>query len=108
MKIANPFERFSISSADYDGNENWEFITWNNDALKNIVVLSNADWGSDYLDELIEILAIVGLSHIVVASGTHLGIIVGSGKKLFSKIFSVILKIPSREISIPFSVPHAT
>ena len=23
MKIANPFERFGISSADYDGNENY-------------------------------------------------------------------------------------
>ena len=56
-------ETKSISIADreanigyYDGSDNWEFITWNNDALKNIVVLSNADWGSDYLDELIEIL----------------------------------------------------
>ena len=40
----------------YDGNDNWNFITWNDDVLKNIVVLSNADWGSDYLDELLVML----------------------------------------------------
>lgn len=36
--------------------------------------------------EILEMLRVVGLTHIVVASGTHLGIIVGFGKKLFGKI----------------------
>ncbi len=37
-------------------------------------------------DELMEILRIVGLTHIVVASGTHLSIIVEFAKKWFKKI----------------------
>ena len=37
-------------------------------------------------DELIEVLSLVGLTHIVVASGTHLGIVVGFLKKYGVKI----------------------
>ena len=37
-------------------------------------------------DEVLEDLRLVGLTHIVVASGTHLGIIVGLTKKLFGKL----------------------
>lgn len=37
-------------------------------------------------DETIEILSLVGLTHLVVASGTHLGILVGFFKKYFGKI----------------------
>lgn len=42
----------------YDGNTNWNFISWfgEDSELRNIVVLCSADWGADYLDELIEIL----------------------------------------------------
>ncbi|MBR3257069.1 ComEC/Rec2 family competence protein [Candidatus Saccharibacteria bacterium] len=36
--------------------------------------------------ELLEVLSLVGLSHIVVASGTHLGILVGFFRKYFGKI----------------------
>ena len=36
-------------------------------------------------DEVLEMLRIVGLTHIVVASGTHLGIIVSVVKKIFEK-----------------------
>lgn len=37
-------------------------------------------------DETLEMLSLVGLTHIVVASGTHLGIIVGFVRKRFGKI----------------------
>ena len=37
-------------------------------------------------DELLEVLRIIGLTHIVVASGTHLGILVGGAKKIFGKL----------------------
>lgn len=41
----------------YDGNSNWEFISWpEEEHLKNITVLCNAEWGEAYLDELLEIL----------------------------------------------------
>lgn len=42
----------------YDGNTNWEFIHWAviDGGLENINVLCNADWGEEYLDELLEIL----------------------------------------------------
>lgn len=42
----------------YDGNKRWEFIHWieENVNLKNITVLCNADWGAEYLDELLTIL----------------------------------------------------
>lgn len=42
----------------YDGNSNWSFITWGepDGELKNITVLCNADWGAQYLDELLAIL----------------------------------------------------
>lgn len=42
----------------YDGNTNWNFISWfgEDSELRNIVVLCSADWGADYLDELVEIL----------------------------------------------------
>ena len=37
-------------------------------------------------DETLEMLSLVGLTHIVVASGTHLGIIVGFVRKRFGKV----------------------
>ncbi|NLG05272.1 MAG: hypothetical protein GX567_15845 [Clostridia bacterium] len=42
----------------YDGNTNWAFIHWvvPDGGLKNITVLCNADWGEEYLEELLEIL----------------------------------------------------
>lgn len=42
----------------YDGNTNWAFIHWiePDGDLENINVLCNADWGEEYLDELLEIL----------------------------------------------------
>lgn len=37
-------------------------------------------------DEILEMLRLIGLTHIVVASGTHLGIIVGLAKKIFGRL----------------------
>lgn len=37
-------------------------------------------------DELSETLQLVGMTHVVVASGAHLGILVGAARKLFGKI----------------------
>ena len=42
-----------------------------------------------------ETLRIVGLTHIIVASGTHLGILVGVGRKIFGKISRLIGLIAS-------------
>lgn len=37
-------------------------------------------------NEVLEMLRVIGLTHIVVASGTHLGIIVGATRRIFGKI----------------------
>lgn len=56
-------------------------------------------------DETLDMLSLIGLTHIVVASGTHLGIIVGFVRKRFGKVsrfagllFSVLLVIIFGEI----------
>lgn len=67
---------------------------WFSDKVKEKMPEREASLGLAYLlgmktgldDELMMLLRVVGLTHIVVASGTHLGIIVGAGKKIFMKI----------------------
>ena len=56
-------------------------------------------------NEIVEILALVGLTHIVVASGTHLSILVGFTRKVFGKIsrfaglfFAILLVLGFAEI----------
>ena len=83
-----------------------EIRDWFSSGVKKYIPEEEASLGLAYLlgmktglsSELVEILTVVGLTHIVVASGTHLGIIVEAVKKIFGKIsrfsglfFSLIL-----------------
>ncbi len=62
--------------------------------VRNSLPSPEADLGLGYLmgmktgipDDLLESLQLVGMTHVVVASGAHLGILVNLSKKLFGKI----------------------
>ena len=70
---------------------------WFSDRIKKLVPEPEVNLGMSYLlgmksglpDELSENLRIVGLVHIVVASGAHLSILVEIAKKIFGKISRV-------------------
>lgn len=62
--------------------------------VKNLIPAPEADLGLGYLvgektglsDEFSEQLRNVGMTHVVVASGAHLGILIGAVRKIFGKI----------------------
>lgn len=57
---------------------------------------------SEIDDELEETLRVVGLTHMVVASGTHLGILVGAGRKVFGKVSRLVGLIVSGALILVF------
>lgn len=66
---------------------------WFSEIVRRFIPAPAAELGLSYLmglktipEDLSEILRIVGMTHVVVASGTHLGILVGAAKKLFGRI----------------------
>lgn len=67
---------------------------WFAQIVHNLLPSPEADLGLGYLmgqksglsDELTEALRIVGMSHVVVASGAHLGILINMSKRIFGKI----------------------
>ena len=64
------------------------------DAIKALIPAPEVDLGLGYLvgeksglsDEFSEQLRAVGMTHVVVASGAHLGILIGAVRKIFGKI----------------------
>lgn len=67
---------------------------WFSERVRSVVKQPESDLGLSYLlglkgelsDELSENLRMVGLTHIVVASGAHLSILVGIARKIFGRI----------------------
>lgn len=64
------------------------------DAIKTYIPAPEAELGLGYLvglksglpDALAEALRLVGMTHVIVASGAHLGILVNAAKKLFGRL----------------------
>lgn len=67
---------------------------WFSDLIKDYIPSPEVGLGLGYLmgmktdlsDSLSETLQLVGMTHVIVASGAHLGILVGSAKKIFGRI----------------------
>lgn len=67
---------------------------WFSDRVHTFIQSPEADLGLGYLmgiksglpETMTEALRIVGMTHVIVASGTHLGILVDAAKRLFGKI----------------------
>lgn len=67
---------------------------WFAGAVKNYIPAPEADLGLGYLvglksglpDTLAETLRTVGMTHVIVASGAHLGILVSAAKKIFGRL----------------------
>ncbi len=82
----------------------WEIRTWFSGRIKNILSPKQAGLALGYLfgdktllsSELDEEIKIVGLSHLIVTSGFHLGIIVSLARKIFGRL--------SRQLAIVGSV----
>lgn len=84
LEIAHPKpENIFIASRNWFANRVYKSIPEEEASLGLAYVLGMKNSLSD---ELMDILRIVGLTHIVVASGTHLSIIVEVAKKIFKRI----------------------
>ena len=83
LNLSHPSENFLLSARDSFS-----------DSIKDSIPIEESSLGLAYLlglrnglsEELVEVLSIVGLTHIVVASGTHLSIIIEFMRKIFGKI----------------------
>lgn len=68
--------------------------TWFANQVHDFIPSPEADLGLGYLmglksglpEKLTETLRLVGMTHVIVASGTHLGILVSAAKRLFGKL----------------------
>lgn len=68
--------------------------TWFAERVRHFIVSPAADLGLGYLvgmksglsDSFSDALSTVGMTHVVVASGAHLGILIGAAKKIFGKL----------------------
>ena len=71
-----------------------QFKLWFAGLVQTYISSPASDLGLSYLlgykaglsDELSDTLQIVGMTHVVVASGSHLGILVGAARKLFGRL----------------------
>ena len=71
-----------------------QFKLWFASLVQTYIPSPASDLGLSYLlgykaglsDELSDTLQIVGMTHVVVASGSHLGILVGAARKLFGRL----------------------
>lgn len=85
-----------------------KFKAFFSDRIRDYIASPEVDLGLGYLmgmksglsDEFSEALRTVGMTHVIVASGAHLGILVGAAKKLFGRLskfaglmFSILLII---------------